>query len=202
MSETIGAIVQAIETQLGDVNTAIPGTVVSYDPKGNRAVVRPSLPKRLADGTELAPPTIAEVPILWPAASGGAIFTMPIKPGDGVMLIFSQRSLEGWLGGSNDAPDDPRRFDLSDAVALPGLRASGISADPDAVVLALDGSTVRLEPGGVMSIETTTLKVKGNIELTGGMTATADIVAGSVSLKSHVHTGVQSGAAISGPPRP
>lgn len=194
--EVVVALQGAMEAALSEVNTTVPGTVVSYDAARNRAVVRASLPKRLADGEELPAPLVYEVPVVWPAYSGGAVFTFPIAAGDGVLLHFSQRSLEGWLSGKAEAPDDPRRHDITDAIAVPGLRASGAPIDPTAVVLSMGGAVVRIEPGGIVRITATTLFVEGNVMVTG------DVLAGTVSLKTHVHTGVQAGAALSGPPQP
>jgi hypothetical protein len=215
----------AVESQLSEVNTVLPGEVVSWEPGRNRLVVRPVLPKALADGRSLDPPDIVEVPVAWPAA-GGAIMTMPIKSGDGVMLLFAARSLEQWLNGDNVAPDDPRRFDLTDAIAIPGLSATGVTADPDAVEVRYDGSAFRLEPAGTVRLrganfivemtssvhittpttthegeihQTGNIAQTGNHSLTGGVAATADVSAGTVSLKTHVHT-ASGGTGLGGPP--
>ena len=195
MADLVEALQWGMEVALSDLNTAMPGRLVSYDPATNRATVRPALPKRLASGEELAAPAVMEVPVAW-TAGGGASLTFPLKPGDGVLLLFAQRSLEGWLSGNDAAPDDPRRFALSDAVALPGLRARGLSGDPEAVVLAWDGGTLRLEPGGTARLAAPRLIVEGDVEVTG------DVTAGSVSLRQHVHLNTQPGTGTSGPPRP
>lgn len=218
---------QAIEAALSDVNTTVPGTIVSFDASRNRAVVRPSLPKRLADGTELAAPDIHEVPVQWPTASGGVLFTMPIRPGDGVTLHFAQRSLDNWLSGDGTAPEDPRRYDLTDAVAVPGLRASMAAVDPDNVVLAMDGTTVTIEPGGTVRIKTSNVRVEAQevliqaqklraevpvTEFSGMVTVEGELIAkqnvrvdgdvkgGAVSLRAHAHTGVRGGTEVSGIP--
>jgi hypothetical protein len=216
VSDIVNAIQGAIETSLSDVNTSIPGTIISYDPATNRAVVKPSLPKALADGRALDAPNIHEVAVAWPAG-GGMLMTWPLKPGDGVELRFAQRSLEGWLSGNEQAPDDPRRFDMSDCIADPGLKATGISADPDAVQCTFDGTTVRLEPGGISRITGTKLYVTadiehvgntvhngnvtqtGNLTQTGSTTATGNIVAGAVSLRQHTHLN-SGGSGTGGPP--
>ncbi len=44
--------------------------------------------------------------------------------------------------------------------------------------------------------------VRGDVDVTGTVDANTDVRAGTVRLKTHVHTGVSSGAAVSGPPRP
>src|SRR5690349_17684852 len=98
------ALVQAIqiasETALSQVNTVMPGKVVSVSSDGSRVVVQPSMPKGLASGETLDPPQIVQVPVVWPRAQAGkAGMTMPLRPGDPVMLHFSQRSLDGWLSG-------------------------------------------------------------------------------------------------------
>ena len=225
MTEFVEQLQAAFESTLSNLNTMLPGVVQSYDPARNRAVVRPTLPKQLADGRTLDAPDVFEVPVAWPAA-GGAIMTMPVKPGDGAMLLFAARSLEGWLSGDDRAPLDPRQFDLSDAVAILGLRATGVSADPDAVEILFDGSKVRLEPGGISRIQGATLHIEmsagvhiatptttheGNIAQTGNFNqngnfgtqgrvdAVGDIVAGTVSLKTHVHT-ASGGSGLGGPP--
>jgi hypothetical protein len=176
----VDAIESGVQSMLGEINTAMPGRIVSYDPATNRAVVQPSLPKMLADGTPLPAPTIAEVPVLWPAI-GGAVFTMPVRPGDEVWLQFSQRSLDQWLGGDDSAPNDPRSFDLSDAVAIPGLRRDLPPVDPDAVVLQMGGAAIRIEPGGLV-------RIIGNLMVEGGIISTLDTVAGGISLMTHRHT--------------
>ena len=136
-------------------------------------MVKASLPKALADGRDLPAPNIHEVAVAWPGG-GGMLTTWPLKPGDGVLLVFAQRSLEGWLSGNDAAPDDPRHFDLSDCVAVPGLRATGISADPDAVQCTFGGTTVRLEPGGVSRITGTTLHINADIRHVGSTLQTGD----------------------------
>lgn len=190
MSESaiIEAMQQATEEALSQVNTTVPGVIVSYDAARNRAVVKPSLPKRLADGTELEAPNIHEVPVLW-TNGGGGTFTFPIRPGDGVMLQFQQRSLEGWLGGNTAAPDDPRQFDMSDAIALPGLRHDHPAVDAEAVVLNLGDTALRIEPEGIVRIKATKLIVEADIQVEGRVDVTEDVKAADISLREHVHLG-------------
>jgi len=172
---TIQSLQTMIESALSEVNTQLPATVISYDPVKNRAVVKPSMPKRYADDESSDSPQIVEVPIVWTASGGGkSTLTMPIKPGDGVMLSFQQRSLEGWLSGKNDIPDDPRQFDLSDCVAIPGCQPSGISADPNDVVLRFEKAEVRIKPDGSIIMGND----KGNVTIdgSGNMTLNAQSI--------------------------
>lgn len=218
---------QAIEAALSDVNTVMPGTIVSYDAGRNRAVVRPSLPKRLADGGELAAPDIHEVPVQWMTSGGGVRFTAPIRPGDPVVLHFAQRSLDGWLNGDAAAPEDPRRFDLTDAVAVPGSPAALSGVDPDNIVLSMDGTTITVESGGTVRIKTSNVRIEAQdvlvqaqklraevpvTEFSGMVTVEGELIAkqnvrvdgdvkgGAVSLRQHAHTGVRGGTEVSGIP--
>ncbi len=62
------------------------------------------------------------------------------------------------------------------------------------------GATVRIDAGGGLSFKGD-VAVDGDIHVTGSVTGDADVVGGGKSLKGHVHTNVQAGGAISGPPR-
>jgi hypothetical protein len=77
----------------------------------------------LEDGaTELESlPVIPNVPLMQ-FGMGGMRLTFPATPGDTVLLVFCQRSLDKWKssGGEVD-PGDARQFSISDAVAIPGL---------------------------------------------------------------------------------
>jgi len=185
------SIQQTVETMLGDINTQSPGTIVSYDAATNRAIVKPALPKRLANDEELQSPQIVEVPVVWTSSGGGkAGITFPLQPGDGVMLSFQQRSMEGWLDGKNTMPDDPRQFDLSDCVAIPGLQASGISAHSDDVVLKFDKTIVTLKKDGSLVMGNDkggiTIDADGNITLKG-QSIKVDTPAKAFTLETHRH---------------
>ena len=66
-------------------------------------------------------------------------------------------------------------------------------------VLPGGGKALINAPAGIRLIGPVT--VEGDIDLQGKMTASGDVVADGKSLKTHTHTGVQAGAAFSGPPR-
>lgn len=208
MSDMITQLLQMVENQVAEVNTTMPAVVESYDPATNRVVVRPTLPKRLANGEELPPPLIYNVPVQWTASQGGqAAFTFPLAKGDGVMLHFSQRSMEGWLSGKIDAPDDPRMHDLSDAIAVPGLMSSNVEGHAENVQLKFGKAFLIIKPDGTFSIGndqcSLTFEPGGNITVHSPMMASdGDIKAGTITLKTHKHTGVQSGLSNTGLPTP
>lgn len=110
----------AIEARLFDVHTGIPGVVESYDPGTETVTVRPALKRKYQDGTLVELPLILNVPVLFPRG-GKASITFPLKKGDSGFLLISERSLDVWKakGGVVD-PNDPRKFNLTDAVFFPG----------------------------------------------------------------------------------
>jgi len=62
------------------------------------------------------------------------------------------------------------------------------------------GATVWIDADGGLSFKGD-LAVDGDIRATGTVTGDADVIGGGKSLKGHVHTKVQAGGAISGPPQ-
>jgi hypothetical protein len=75
------------------------------------------------------------IPIMFPS-SGTGILSFPIKPGDPVLLIISDRSIDNYTYSEGIVPVDPtdrKTHDLSDAIAIPGFypyrKALGIHSE-------------------------------------------------------------------------
>ena len=162
----------------GLVHVSMPGVVVSYDRDSQTASVQPVLQARQVDeeGTstalKLAP--LGGVPVLFPQGSGGLYsITWDLLPGDPVLLVFSERSLDEWkaTGSTDIAPQDYRRFDPSDAVAWAGL------SSPAA-------------PLGAKSIKATTLVVRAPAICLGSADAVQRAMLGDACtalLNGHIH---------------
>jgi hypothetical protein len=107
---------------ISNIHTAMPGEIVSFDPLTQTATIQPSLQRLLegADGAENLPP-IEDVPVCMPGG-GGFWINLDLAAGDTGIIIWSERSIANWLtlGGQAD-PDDTRKFDLSDAMFIPGI---------------------------------------------------------------------------------
>jgi hypothetical protein len=105
--------------------TALPGRVERFDESKNAADVKPLIkdydPQEDGSTRIVSLPIVPNVPILQ-LVGGGFRTTYPIAVGDTVLLVFARRSLDKWkaYGGEVD-PADRRLFNLSDAVAIPGL---------------------------------------------------------------------------------
>lgn len=191
-----------IATELAEVHTCLPGVIVSYD--GSMSTVKPTLDKRLANGDALPAPIIARVPICWPVAANGAAVTVPLKPGDQVLLHFCERALEDWLMGSDAPPGDPRQFDLSDAFATPIMRPGRFQADTVNVSVQHGAGSIKLTPAGeiIMVAPAGMQLVTPIVTLTGNLNILGTTIGAGVNLNTHIHTGVESGPDNSGPPVP
>ena len=117
------AVGQYAQTERESLYTALPGRVVAFDAETQTATIQP-LYKAKFNGVATAMPELLEVPVVFPRGGGYAI-TFPIKPGDGVQLMFQSRNSDLWYneGGEQEA-FSARMHDLSDAVAIPGLEPS------------------------------------------------------------------------------
>jgi hypothetical protein len=143
-------IQQAIDSRLLDVHTSMIAQVEVYDAQTRKASVKPQLSRRLRDDRELELPVINDVPVIWPGTSN-SILSMPLTKGDTVLIVFIERSIDEWLSlGVLNSPEDKRRHDLSDAVAIPGLFYFGIDNGADAVDLRLrfKDSDIKITNGG------------------------------------------------------
>lgn len=123
---TLTAIVkQGAAVAVRDLWTSLPARVESYDAASKSATVQPLVYDHHADeagDVEVERlPTIVRVPVMFPG-SGAFRITFPVLPGDIVLVVCTSCALDRWkaLGGEVD-PEDPRRGDLTDAIAIPGL---------------------------------------------------------------------------------
>ena len=165
MTTMTDAMRQAVLFQLYDVHTALPGQIVSYDYTTQKAVIQPCLKKSYLDGTTQEMPILNNVPVIFPRA-GEASLTFPVVPGDTCLLLFIERSTDLWKSvGGIVAPNDPRKFDLSDAVAIMGLMPfteNSLSDNNEDVLLTYKGSNIRIKASGDIQIEAASKVAIGN----------------------------------------
>lgn len=113
-------ILMGVEARLFDLHTCLPAVVEKYNKAKQTVDVTPALKRKYESGDLVTYPVILNVPVAFPRGGKFSI-THPIKPGDNVLLIFSERSIDVWKksGGIVD-PNDPRKFNITDAFAIPG----------------------------------------------------------------------------------
>lgn len=201
----LSSIRELIKSEMIDINTSIQGEVISYS--AGFATVKPLAKKIFKDGSSLPYPLIYKVPVRWPSFNGGfSGFKAPIKAGDKVLVIFSQQAADGG--------DDRRRFDLTDAYAVPASNEvhSGGLNNEDTVMwfgtasirITESGKIIITAPEGIEYVSpknsyTGEQIVDGKITGKDGLEITGTVVNNTKNISStHTHTGVQQGAGTTG----
>lgn len=177
LDEGLGSIIFSILR--GKVDTVTVGIVESYDPSNQTVSVQPAIMRRRENEDEAKPrPVIEDVRVVFPG-SGDFWLTFPINQGDPVLLLAPSRSLDVWMdsGGVVD-PDSTRIFDLSDAVAIPGILDDGSVIDAleqDGIYLQKKDGTkyLRVTEDGIDALGD--MEVDGNLTVTGSIEATGNI---------------------------
>jgi len=204
LSSTIQTVIASV---LENIHTCIPGEIIKYDFSKQRAQVRPLIKKAYNDGTEDTQPIIVNVPIVWPRGTNSMLH-MPLNSGDTVMIYFSERSLEVWLDrGGEASPGEERKFDLTDAVAIPGVypfNVPSLATNNDDVILIHGGSKLTLKKNGDIDISSSGAVTinGGSIDLGDGTTRKLMTDAIITKFNTHTHAGVVTGAGVSGTPIP
>ena len=145
-------ISRMLEQRLAELHTATPARVVKYDASKQMADVEPFIQRRYIDGSIVALPVISNVPVVHPRTLT-AIIHLPVKVGDVVLLVFTERSVDRWKSSDGKSlvdPGDPRKHALSDAFAIPGGYPFSMAlpvSDPDAV--SISGAVIRLGDDGM-----------------------------------------------------
>lgn len=161
-------------------------SVVSVDLAAARCTVL------LDDGVESPP-----LPWLAPRM-GETRAWLPPSVGEQVLMICPGGEIgAGILVGG--VPSDANPPPIDEPVVLIRFKdGAAISYDPETSELLMQlpsgATTVLVSDGGV--------DIVGDVTLNGKLTASDDVLAGSVSLKNHKHAGVQAGSAQTGAPVP
>lgn len=113
-----------IDLRLARIHTVAPGRVLAFDSEKQRVDVQPLLMTVfLVNGVEQLEetPVLKGVPVYFPRA-GGFVQTWDVHPGDVVLMLFCERSIDSFKKtGQLTDPTPRRRHDISDAIALCGF---------------------------------------------------------------------------------
>ena len=144
-----------------------------------RARVKPAIQIQRTDNTFVDRPTIVNCPVIHPSG-GGFVVHMPLKPGDPVVMLFSQRGLSKFKQTFQNTQPDEALLDEKDAMILPGFGALAITAATENGVSMQteDGSNhVYVENNHVQITSTATVQVDAATDIIvnagGNITATA-----------------------------
>lgn len=101
------ATVQSFDTENGTLNARVNYSKTVSDSQGNQ--------------TSVNYPNLIDLPV-FALAGGNCALTMPIAPGDQVMVLFNDRDLDNWFQGARSGQlNSPRLHSFSDGIALVGL---------------------------------------------------------------------------------
>lgn len=180
LQEFVDQVEKAARSVMEEMHTAIPGKITAFNPSKGMATVKPYGTFTTGSGKKVAYPSITEVPVVIPqCASKNIQIAFPIAVGTDCLVIISEQELDAWLGGGESENDI--RFDLTSAVAIPGLSNKGSSALQE----ACSSNSIILKNGGTtLTVGTSAVEIKGDLKVSG------DVSAGDISLKKHTHDGV------------
>jgi hypothetical protein len=134
-------LIEAIESRLIDVHTALPGKVISFDEETRTAEIKLEIKRMVEkeDGTFLGEelPILPDVRIVYPSsgdlsnlgsADPKSLFYFPLRADDSVLVIFTEASIDQWRSKNGETePGDARRFSLSGAFAIPANLSNATS---------------------------------------------------------------------------
>lgn len=229
LDDPIEAQRAAMDGKQAEMWTALPGIVTGYNPGAMTVSVQPAVNGSVTDesgnAASVSLPQLVDVPVCFPTG-GGFTLTFPVKSGDECIVVFSSRCIDGWWqSGGGQPPAEPRMHDLSDGMAIMGLRSQSRPltppADSENIQLRSDDGEqhVTITPEGDMTHQATKsltlaspqIILKGAVSmmgfnggktkatLEGTLQATDDVLSGNISGKSHTHPGDSGGT--TGAPR-
>lgn len=218
-SSLAGTLKEILGKFLAGVDDMLPAVVIVYDRDLNRATVRPLIQILKTDNTLLDRAEVASVPVL-NIGGGNGVLSFNIIPGDLGWIKASDRDISLFLqsGAAEDAPPNTlRKHDFSDSLFIPDQFKKWTiqSGDESAMVLqtldgleriAIDSNGVRMTSANRIELTAPVIEIDGDIDHTGDQTSSGtitgdiDVVAGTISGKTHTHIG--SPTAVSGSQSP
>ena len=161
------------------LNTTMPGIIQEYDATTRRARVQPAIKIRMTGGKpSISRPLLLNVPVVHPAGGGWNVH-LPLRRGDPVLLVFSQRDLRLFKRTFREyEPDVGRFFELSDSIAVPGFGAlsitpkttTGLSVQND------DASVSLIMESGRIQMEAADIMMTGDVTMVGNVRASSGVL--------------------------
>lgn len=188
LQEFVQQVKDTVREELSDVHTAFPAKIVSVDTGTGLATVQPLVKKVCGNGSTMDYPQISGVPIVLTQGNNQvASISIPVKPGDGCLLVISEQSLEYWLYGRET--DTTLLFDITNAICIPGL----CPKPPDSFADACNKNAIIIDVGETrITVKEDKTEFLGEVKVEAGATqfnikkSGVDIV-GEVSIKGDVN---------------
>lgn len=192
-----------------DYYFCLPCVVVAVNLDKQTVDIRPVLKSySKATNTSSQRALIADVPF-WMYRANDTYITLPIKPGDTGLAIFSQRDITNWkeVGGEVVLQSD-RIHDYNDALYLPYFGAAATAVpnyNPENITIVKNGKPIEVKDGILDApdyhINCKSIYASSTIDADGTITSTIDCVSGTISGATHTHGGVTSGHSNTGVPQ-
>lgn len=200
-----------------DLRVAAPGIIQSVDYNRQTCTVQLAIREKLNfDGNLewVEIPALPDVPFFI-YSGGGYCLTLPIKPGDDCLVVFSDNCMDAWWqSGGVQNQIERRRHDLSDGFAIVGFRSqpqvvAGYSPNTLQLRNATGDACIEIT-GSNINIKADTLTINANTIVNGTTTLNANLAVNSTaniassttiegrSFVGHTHSGVQSGGGSTG----
>lgn len=185
-----------------DYYFCLPCVVVAVHVDKQTVDIRPVLQAySTATGTSVPRALIANVPF-WMYRAGDTYITLPIKPGDTGLAIFSQRDITNWKETGGEVPLQSLRIhDYNDALYLPyfGPASKAVSDyNPNNITIVKNGKVIEVQDG-TLNAPDYTINCK-SVHATGTIVSDTDCVSAGISGATHVHGGVTTGQGNTGVP--
>ena len=156
-----------------EINCISIGTIQSFDSVTQTATITLNFKRVIKGGKPLESPDneAVDLTINYPILvncpvvfmnGGGGYLTFPIIPGDTCLVLFCDRDIDLWFtSGLTLAPNSDRMHDLSDGIALIGIKPlSGVISNynTNGAQLLYGNSIISLEDKIQIKVSTTTLR--------------------------------------------
>lgn len=202
-------VTQRAKQLLAALRVALPCIVQSFDSATQTISAIPGVAEKIYTSINGTPtPTdfvdpkgqfvLAKIPVCWYGA-GDFLITVPPQAGDECLIVFSDICIDSWWqnGGKLNVMSELRRHSWSDGVAILGLRSQ-----PRLISnFNTSGMEVRNTAGSVkMTVTDAGITFTGPVTFQEPVTMQDDCTISGIDFVTHVHSGVQSGAADTGPP--
>ncbi|MCK5611976.1 hypothetical protein KAR91_59450 [Candidatus Pacearchaeota archaeon] len=127
LSKSIGLpnLRDVLDSQKTDVfdrlNCHTIGVIDSFNSTNQTAEIKIVF-KTIFEGQEYSYPLLVDCPVVVIGGSGGSL-RLPVVQGDHCLVLFNDVNIDNWYEGStNSLPDSNRKHDLSDGIAMVGIR--------------------------------------------------------------------------------
>lgn len=221
LTDLLNAVRNNVVTEINCINI---GIIQDFDVATQTATIQLALKKVLSvdtDGTRtMQERSILKVCPVMVLFGGNSFLSMPIKKGDNCIVLFNDREIDEWFeNGGIQTPISYRNHDLSDAIAIVGIRslqdsisdylsdgirlsynsASRIDLSEDLIestaLLLLQNGSVKITED--LEVEKDAL-IKGNLHVQGGMQIDGQVTGNAGTINVDANMAFSSGKTVSG----